>query len=98
MGDRKLLKKLKIKINSIAIRPGLNSSETTAIRNVEARALERMEMKMLRWIGEISLKEKRNEDIHKFIGIENITEKCKQERLRWLGNVLRNEKDSERFL
>jgi hypothetical protein len=56
------------------------------------RASGTTEMRMLRWIMGISLKDhKRNEDIRKAVGVANITDKVRETRLRWYGHVRRRE-------
>ena len=54
--------------------------------------LERTEMRMLRWILGVSLKDKeRNEVIRKMLGVACITDKIRHARLRWYGHVMRRE-------
>jgi hypothetical protein len=54
-----------------------------ALKKSDKRKLEMTEMRMLRWIKGISLREKRrNEDIRKELGVVPINEKCKEMRLR----------------
>ena len=60
------------------------STETVAKRKAIEKTLEKAEVSMLRCIGEISLRAKRrNIDIPKFMGGENITEKCRKQELGW---------------
>ena len=64
LSDKKLSTKLKKKMCKTAIRPVLMYSlETMALRKAEERVLEKTNVKMLRWIGGINLRQKkRNED------------------------------------
>ena len=50
--------------------------------------LERTEMRMLRWILEVSLEDKKkNEDIRRLLGVACITDKVREASLRWYGHV-----------
>ena len=52
--------------------------------------LRRTEMRMLRWILEVSLKGKiRNDEIRRKCGVVCIGKKIKEARLRWHGHVMR---------
>jgi len=63
--------------------------------SIQSSDLERTEMRMLRWILEVSLKDrKRNKDIRQAVGVAGITDKILEARLRWYGNVQRREDDS----
>ena len=56
----------------------------------EEGLLERTEMRMLRWILGVSLKDKkRNEAIRKTMGLACITDKIREDGLRWYGHVMR---------
>lgn len=94
--DKKIPVCLKCKIYTTVIRPVLlYGAETWALRRKEENQLERTEMRMLRWIQGISLKDRiRNEDIRKSAGVTSIILKAKQEKLRWFGHVLRREEDN----
>ena len=89
--DKRMTIPLKRKIYTSVIRPVLlYGLETAALRKEEERALARTEMRMLRWICRISLREHRtNDDIRKFIKVSPVSEKVKEARLRWLGHVIR---------
>jgi len=57
--------------------------------------LERTEMRMLRWILGLTLRDrKRNDDIRRILGVVCITDKVREARLRWYGHVQRREEDS----
>src|SRR6218665_3154933 len=66
-------------------------TEAWTLRRKEEKLLERTEMRMLRWILGISLKDMhRNENIRKKIGVACITDKIREARLRWYGHVERS--------
>ena len=57
--------------------------------------MESTEMRMLRWIGGISLHEHRtNDDIRRFMKVKKITDRAREARLRWYGHVMRREQDN----
>src|SRR6218665_849 len=70
--------------NKTMIRPVMMyGAEAWTLRRKEEKLLERTEMRMLRWILGISLKDtQRNENIRKKIGVACITEKIREARLR----------------
>ena len=88
--DKKVPMKLRIKVYKTVIRPVLlYGSETWAMRRKEEGALERTEMRMLRWILGISLLERiESEDIRKRAGVCKITDKACESRMRWYGHVV----------
>ena len=94
--DKRMPLKTKAKIYKSVIRSVLlYGTESAALRREEERRLEVTEMKMLRNLCRISLKEHgRNDDIRKLAGVVNIIEKAKEGRLRWLGHVMRREPES----
>jgi len=66
--------------------------ETWALRRKDEELLERTEMRMLRWILGVSLKDrKRNEDIRRTVGVASIMDKIREARLQWYGHVQRRE-------
>ena len=51
---------------------------------------ERAEMQMIRWMYDISLKDRRtNEELRRLVGVEPITTFIRSGRLRWYGHVMR---------
>lgn len=78
-----------------AIRPALlYGSECWPMRKSEEQKLHVTEMKMLRWSGGVTLKDKvRNEHIRGTLKVANIADKLTETRLRWYGHVMRREKE-----
>lgn len=93
--DRKISVQLRGKVYKTMIRPVLiYGAEAWALKRREEEQLERTEMKMLRWILGVSLRDrKRNEDIRKTLGVTCITNKVREARLRWYGHVERASED-----
>ena len=93
--DKKMPMKLKMKIYKTVIRPVLlYGGETWALRRKEEQLLERTEMRMIRWINGISLRERiESEDIRKMCGICSIKHKAREARLRYFGHVMRREEE-----
>jgi len=91
--DRKMPVAVKGKVYKTMIRPVMMyGAEFWALRRKEEELLERTEMRMLRWILGVSLKDrKRNEDIRRTVGVACITDKIREARLRWYGHVQRRE-------
>jgi len=79
------------KVYRTVIRPVLiYGSEAWTSRRREEKRLERTEMRMLRWILGLTLKDrKRNDDIRRIIGVACITDKVREARLRWYGHIHR---------
>ena len=54
--------------------------------------LERAEMRMVRWMCGVSLREKKtNAELRESMGIEKISDVMRRSRLRWVAHVLRKE-------
>jgi len=69
-------------------------SEAWASRRRKEKRLERTEIRMLRWILVLTLKDrKRNDDIRRITGVACIrpTDKVREARLRWYGHIQRRE-------
>ena len=94
--DRRMPRRLKIKIYKTVIRPVLMyGSETWALRKKEQNLLERTEMRMLRWLLGVSLRERiRNEEIRRLAEVACVSEKIREARLRWFGKVVRSDEES----
>ena len=67
-------------------------SETWAVNAEQEAKLERAEMRMVRWMCGVSLREKKtNAELRESMGIEKISDIMRRSRLRWMGHVLRKE-------
>ena len=77
------------------VRPVLiYGSETWTLKRREEERLERTEMRMLRWILGLTLRnKKKNDDIRRILGVACITDKVRKARLRWFGHVQRREEE-----
>jgi len=95
--DKKMPRNLKMKIYKSIIRPVLlYGAEVWALRKKEERLLETTEMKMLRRIKGVTLRDKeRSKDIRRELRIDSITWKIRQIRMRWFGHVTRMEDDNQ---
>jgi hypothetical protein len=80
--DKRMPVWIKGKVYKTMIRPVMiYGAEAWTLRRKE-ELLERTEMRMLRWILGISLKDrKRNVDIHRAVGVASITDKAREARL-----------------
>jgi len=68
----------------------LYGGETWPLRKELEDKLDKTEMKMIRWMAGVSLKDrKRNQDLRDEFGIDSIGESLTRARLRWMGHVLR---------
>ena len=94
--DKRMPIRLKGKVYKTMIRPVLMyGSETWALRRKEEQLIQRTEMRMLRWITGVTLKDKiRSEDIRLKTGVADVKDKIKESRLRWYGHVKRSGDDS----
>ena len=91
MNDRKMPRRAKTRVYTTVIRPVmLYGAETWAVTKREMNKLEVAEMKMLRRILGVSMRDRwKNEDIRKELGVCKISEKIKEIRLRWYGHIVR---------
>lgn len=91
--DRRMPLWLKGKVYKAVLRPVLlYGSECWALKKREEQAIATTEMRMLRWIGGVSLKQHlRNEVVRGQVKVMAITEKMREQRLRWFGHVERRE-------
>ena len=69
----------------------LYGAECWAVGKKKEELMSRTEMRMLRWILEVSCREKRNEQMRKKYGMANIVEKMREARLRWFGHMMRRD-------
>ena len=86
-------RKLKIKLYTTVIRPVLlYGAECWTVRKKEEKILEKTDMKMLRRIKGVTLRDKENSvDIRKELGVNRTQEKVREMRLRWYGHMQRME-------
>jgi len=64
------------------------------LKTREEERLERTEIRMLRWILGLTLRDrKRNDDIRRILGVACIMYKVREARLRWYGHIQRREED-----
>ena len=67
-------------------------NETWAVNAEQKAKVERAEMRMVRWMCGVSLREKKtNAELRESMGIEKINDVMRRSRLRWMGHVLRKE-------
>ena len=71
------------------------ASETWAMMADQLAKLERTEMRMIRWMCGVTLKDRNtNTELRKMVNVEPITDVIRRGRLRWIGHVVRK-KDSD---
>ena len=72
----------------------LYGSETWAANTEQVARFSRAEMRMVRCMCGVSLRERKtNAELRKSLGINDIDEVMRRSRLRWMGYVLRKDKD-----
>ena len=72
----------------------LHGSETWPIRKENEVALQQAEMRMVRWMCGLKLKDRfPSRELRERLGIDDIALVLLQNRLRWYGHVLRKEDD-----
>jgi len=70
----------------------LNGSETWPIRKENEVALQRTEMRMVRWMCNVKLKDRvPSKELRETLGADDIILILQQNKLRWYGHVLRKE-------
>ena len=70
-------------------------SETWAMKKEHERQLQKTEMRMIRWMCGVSLRERKtNVELRDRVGIEDIAIVCRRGRLRWFGHVERKDDDA----
>jgi len=70
----------------------LHVSETWPVRKENEVALQRAEMRMVRWIFIVTVKDRvLSKQLRERLGIDHIILILQQNRLRWYGHVLRKE-------
>jgi len=85
--------KLKGKVYVACVRSAMiYGSETWAIKADQEARFERTEMRMVRWMCGVSLRDKKSSaELRLQIGIEPINDVVRRSKLRWLGHVLRKD-------
>ena len=72
----------------------LHESETWPLRKENVVALQRAEMRMVRWMCGVKLKGRLpSKELRERVGIDDIALVLQQNRLRWYGHVLRKDDD-----
>ena len=72
----------------------LHGSETWPVRTENVVALQRAEMRMVRWMCGVKLKDRLpSKELRERLDIDDIALVLQQNRLRWCGHVLRKEDD-----
>ena len=91
--DKRMPRKLKVKLYTTVLRPEqLYGLEPCALTRKEEMILETSEMRMLRRIIGVSLRDKkRNDEIRKELEVCIITATARENRLRWFGHLHRVE-------
>jgi len=70
----------------------LHGSETWPVRKENEVALQRAEMRMIRWICGLKLQDRvPSKELRERLGLDDIISVLQQNRLRWYGHVLRKE-------
>ena len=73
----------------------LYGSETWPVKEEEVCRLEHTEMQMVRWMCNVSLRDRRpSEELRNRLGIESISCVMRQMRLRWFGHIERMDMDN----
>ena len=70
----------------------LHGSETWPVRKENEMALQRAEMRMVRWMCGVKLKDRvSNKELRERLGIVDITSLLQQNSLRWYGHLLQKD-------
>jgi len=70
----------------------LHRSETWPVRKENEVALQRAEMRMVRWMCNVKVKDRvQSKELRERLGIDDIVLILQQNRLRWYAHVLREE-------
>jgi len=68
----------------------LHGSETWPVRKENEVALQRAEMRMVRWMCNVNVKDRvPSKELRERLGIDDIILLLQQNRLQWYGHVLR---------
>jgi len=91
---RQLVPLLTNKDVSLIMRGRLYRSETWLLRKENVVALDRAEMRMVRWMCGVKLKDRLpSKELRERLRIDDIALVLQQNRLRWYGHVLRKDDD-----
>ena len=72
----------------------LHVSQTWPVRKENVVALQRAEMRMVRWMCGVKLKDRLpSKELRERLGVDDIALLLQQNRLRWYGHVLRKDDD-----
>ena len=72
----------------------LHGSETWPVRKENVVALQRAEMRMVRWMCGVKLKDRvPSKELRERLGVDDVALILQQNRLRWYGHVLRKDVD-----
>jgi len=72
----------------------LHGSETWPVKKENVVALQRAEMRMVRWMCGVKFKDRLpSKELRERLGIDDIALVLQQNRLRWYGHVLRKDDD-----
>ena len=72
----------------------LHGSETWPVRKENVVAVQRAEMRMVRWMCGVKLKDRLpSKELRERLGVDVIALILQQNRLRWYGHVLRKDDD-----
>jgi len=70
----------------------LHGSETWSVRKENWVALQQAEMRMVRWMCDVKVKDRvPSKELRERLGVDDITLVLQQNRLRWYGHVPRKE-------
>jgi hypothetical protein len=85
--------KLKGKVLKTVVRPAmLYGMEVTPIKRVNERRMDVAEMKMMRWMSGVTIRDRmRNTQLRGTVKVGEESKKAQEARLRWQGHVLRTE-------
>ena len=97
ISDEKMSKKLKVKLYMTVIRPVLlYGAEYWTVGKKEEHILEKTEMRVLRGIKGVTLRDKvKSVDIRKELGVNSIKEKVREMKLHWYGHMQWMEEHNE---
>jgi hypothetical protein len=87
--------KMKGKVYDSCVRTCMTyGSETWAMKAGHESKLETADMRMIRWMCGVSLRDRKSSaDLRDMIGVRPIKDVCRQNRLRWFGHVERKDDD-----